>query len=95
MHYRHDKYFPDQRQPQKQDQAIANQWLSYVRNLEIESSAADFRKLSNLVRNEEFYKQRIVGKTSISSYKLSSMFEYLKFQIQEEPNFLNRKGFEL
>jgi aminoglycoside N3'-acetyltransferase len=95
VRYRHDKYFSYQGQLDNQNPMLPNEWLSYVRNLEMESSEADFRMLSKLVRNEEFYSQWRVGKTLLSCYKISSMFEYLKTQIQNKPNLLNRKGFKL
>ena len=93
--YRHDKYFSHLAQLHNQNPKFPKEWLSYVRNIEMESSEADFRMLSKLVRNEEFYSQWRVGKTLLTCYKMSNMFEYLKTQIQKEPNFLNRKGFEL
>ncbi len=67
-------------------------WSTYVRDLNVPGSEADFTQFSTQVASEDFLLAARLGYSKLTCYEISKGFQFLETKIRLHPNFLTKDG---
>lgn len=67
-------------------------WRTYVRDLNVQGTEADFTQFSTQIANEDFLFKAQLGHSKLTCYEISRGFEFLKRKIRLNPCFLTKDG---
>ena len=67
-------------------------WRTYVRDLNVQGTEADFTQFSAQAANEDFLYTARLGYSKLTCYEISRGFQFLETKIRLNPGFLTKGG---
>jgi aminoglycoside 3-N-acetyltransferase len=88
VNYRYMKDFYGQVKDESSGALLRSKWKSFVRNLEIRGSEANFKRLNKDFSLSKYWNTTSIGKGYIGTYRISDMESFLEKKFKENTNYL-------